>query len=139
MHHGARLLRPRMSRRSALFILAGAALLLARQRRGSAHAVLTGSDPPRHAVLTQPPAQIRLWFSERIEPDYSTISVFDADGRRVPTSRAAAATADDKTLILDLPPLVPGLYTVQYRANSIDGHIVESKYQFLLKAPAGSE
>jgi len=128
-----------MSRRIALFMLTGAAVLLVGEHRGSAHAVLVRSDPPRHAVLTQPPAQILLWFSERIEPDYSTISVFDADGRMVPTSRAAVSAADTKTLILDLPPLAPGLYTVHYRVNSIDGHIVESQYQFLLKALTGGE
>ena len=29
-----------------------------------AHAMLVKAEPPRRAVLTLPPAQVRLWFTE---------------------------------------------------------------------------
>jgi copper resistance protein C len=108
-------------------------------RAAGAHAALVRSDPSRRAVLTQPPGSIRLWFSERIEPEYSSISVLDAAEQIIPTGRAAVSPADAKLLILELPLLMPGQYTVRYRINSIDGHVLESSYQFLLKAAAGGK
>ena len=108
-------------------------------RPAGAHAALMRSDPSRRAVLTQPPNHIRLWFSEKIEPEYSSISVLDTAGRLIPTGRAAVSPTDAKLLILDLPPLTPGQYTVRYRINSIDGHLLEASYQFSLKAAMGGE
>src|SRR5438445_12653551 len=31
-----------------------------------AHAMLVKAEPPRRAQLTQPPAQVRLWFNEEV-------------------------------------------------------------------------
>jgi hypothetical protein len=35
---------------------------------------------------------------------------------------------------VSLPPLVPGRYTVNFRVLSVDGHVVESKLTFTVKA-----
>lgn len=126
------------SRRRILLGLAAAGCS-AGIRPARAHAALVRSDPSRRAVLTQSPSHIRLWFSERIEPDYSSISVLDAAGHAVPTGPAAVSPADARLLILDLPPLAPGQYTVRFRINSIDGHILEASYQFALEAAKGGE
>jgi copper resistance protein C len=120
-------------------LLLGLAYVLAGVRPAFAHAALVRSDPPRRAVLTQPPAQIRLWFNETIEPEYSSITLLDVAGQPVPTGRPALSPTDPKLLVLDLPPLTAGEYTVRYRVNSIDGHIVEASYRFRLKAATGGE
>ena len=112
---------------------------LAESRSAWAHAALLRSDPSARAVLTQPPGRIRLWFSERIEAEYSSISVVDPAGRLVPTGPAAVSSVDAKLLTLELPRLSPGRYTVRYRINSIDGHILESSYQFVLEAASGGK
>ena len=112
---------------------------LADSRPASAHAALLRSDPSPRAVLMQPPSRIRLWLSERIEAGYSSISVLDPAGEPVPTGRAETSPADAKLLTLELPRLAPGQYTVRYRINSIDGHILESSYQFVLKAAPGGQ
>ena len=101
---------------------------------GSAHAVLTRSEPGRNHVLARPPAQIRLWFNEKIEREYSSISVLDAAGQSVSTAAATVSTADPKLLVLDLPALGPGRYTVHYRVNSVDGHVVDAHYTFTIEA-----
>jgi copper resistance protein C len=101
-----------------------------------AHAALVRSDPSRRAVLAQPPARIRLWFNERIERDYSSISVVDAAGHIVSTGRAKTSPDDPKVLVLELPVLDAGRYSVHYRINSIDGHMVEASYDFTV-GPAG--
>ncbi len=99
-----------------------------------AHAALVRSDPPRRALLSEAPRRIRLWFSERLEPEYSSIAVLDSTGQPVATGRAAVSADDAKLLILALPPLAPGDYTVRYRVNSLDGHILEQSYPFTLKS-----
>ncbi|HXW30675.1 MAG TPA: copper resistance CopC family protein [Xanthobacteraceae bacterium] len=99
-------------------------------RTAFAHAALVRSDPSRRAVLAQPPAQIRLWFNEKIEADYSSASVVDEAGRTVSTGQAHASPDDPKLLVLELPVLGPGRYSVHYRINSLDGHVVEASYDF---------
>ncbi|HYM03110.1 MAG TPA: copper resistance CopC family protein [Stellaceae bacterium] len=120
-------------------VCAGVAGCIFGIRSARAHAALLRSDPPRRAVLTQSPSQIRLWFSETIEAEYSLVSVVDADGQVVSTARAVGSPTDAKLLILELPVLKPGQYMVRYRVNSIDGHILDAGYQFTLKAAPGNE
>lgn len=114
--------------RGMLFV--AAAGCLPGVRTAFAHATLVRSDPSRRAVLAQPPAQIRLWFNEKIERDYSSVSVVDASGHTVSTEQAQPAPDDPKALVLALPLLSSGRYSVHYRINSVDGHVVEASYDF---------
>ena len=102
----------------------------------SAHALLSKSDPARRAVLSKPPAQIRLWFNEQLEPAFSSAGVLDAVGKPVTTTPAEVASEDPKLLRLALPPLAPGTYTVQYQVLSVDGHTVKASFKFTVKEPA---
>jgi copper resistance protein C len=115
----------------------GATLLCIGDAR--AHAALVRSDPSRRAVLIRPPSSVRLWFNEDIEQDYSSISVRDAAGQPIPTGHAVISPTDARLLLLDLPVLAPGQYTVHYRVNSVDGHVVEASYQFTVKLPPGGK
>ena len=107
-------------------------------RTAFAHAALVRSDPSRRAVLAQQPAQIRLWFNEKIEREYSSVSVVDAAGRTISTEQAQASPDDPKVLVLALPSLSAGRYSVRYRINSVDGHVVEGSYDFTI-GPAGAK
>ena len=40
-----------------------------------AHAALVQSDPPRRASLSLPPKQIQLWFNEKIDGLYASVTV----------------------------------------------------------------
>lgn len=101
-----------------------------------AHSLLVRSQPERRATVTRPPEQVRLWFSERIEPAYARLSVWDAEGRQVDAGDAAVDPADPTTLAVRTPGLRPGRYTVLYRVLSVDGHIVESSFTFTVKPAA---
>ena len=118
---------------SIILLIAGAACLPAAPPV-LAHATLVRSDPARRAVVAQPPGQVRLWFNERIERDYSSISILDAAGRTVAAGPPRMPADDPKLLLLDLPSLGPGRYTVHYRINSVDGHVVEGSYEFTVGA-----
>jgi len=119
----------------ALQGILAAALLLGAIGPASAHAVLAKAEPPRRAVLARPPGQVRLWFNERLEPAFSTLSVLGTDGTPVTQQAANVTAGDPKLLQLMLPPLAPGIYTVRYRVLSVDGHTVQSSYTFTVKQP----
>jgi hypothetical protein len=100
-----------------------------------AHALLAKSEPARRAVLVRPPGQVRLWFNERLEPAFCVLSVLDADGRPATAESARVSAENPKLLELALPALAPGLYTVQYKVLSVDGHTVKASYTFTVKGP----
>ena len=97
-----------------------------------AHARLTRSLPVSNAVLTQPPSEVRCWFSEPIEMRFSTITVSAATrdpvtGTLQPQGRVdqgwqgGVQIAREAAVILP-PALTPGLYLVQWTIFAIDGH-----------------
>jgi hypothetical protein len=128
---------PALSRLSRAPALALAALLALPLSAG-AHALLAKSEPARRAVLSKPPAQVRLWFNERLEPAFSSLSVLDAAGKPVTSAPARVAADDPKLLELALPTLAPGTYTVRYQVLSVDGHTVKSSYTFTVKSKAAA-
>src|SRR6185436_18635042 len=96
----------------------------------AAHAVLVKSSPARRAVLAQPPARVELTFNERLEPAYSTLSVWSAADARVDDGKIVVGPGDPRRLSIGLPPLEHGTYTVKFRVLSVDGHLVEGTYPF---------
>lgn len=101
-----------------------------------AHAMLVKAEPARRAVLTQPPGQVRLWFNEEIEKDYASLAVLDGAKAAVTDAKPAIAADDPKAIVLALPELAPGKYTVKFRVLSVDGHVVDTSYDFTVKSKA---
>lgn len=98
-----------------------------------AHAKLVKSDPPNRATLNIAPKQIQLWFNEEIEGSFASVSLLDSKGEPVTDASPEAVPDDLKTVVLPLPEIAPGRYTVNFRILSTDGHVVESDYSFTLK------
>ncbi|SEG24524.1 copper resistance CopC family protein [Nitrosomonas ureae] len=98
-----------------------------------AHATLVKSEPPRRAMLSTPPKQIQLWFNEKIEGSYASVTVEDSNKKLVTENMPETLTDDSKSVVLNLPQIQPGFYTVHYRVMSVDGHVIESKYDFSVK------
>jgi methionine-rich copper-binding protein CopC len=92
-----------------------------------AHAVLVRSTPAHRAVLAQVPERVDLWFNERLEAAYSTVSVWNEAGG------ATVGPADPRRLSVSLTTRAAGLYTVKYRVLSVDGHVVDSRFTFTVK------
>jgi copper resistance protein C len=97
------------------------------------HARLVKSVPASRAVLSQAPAQVQLWFNERLEAHFCQLSVWNAAGHRVESGDIQVDPADPKKLSVGLPALATGLYTVKYRALSVDSHIVENQFTFTVR------
>lgn len=113
--------------------LALSAVLLAAAPAALAHAVLVRSTPPHRAVLGQVPERVDLWFNERLEPAYSTVSVWSGAGRQVDGGDVAVAADDPRRLSVSIRAREAGLYTVKYRVLSVDGHVVDSSLTFTVK------
>jgi methionine-rich copper-binding protein CopC len=101
-----------------------------------AHAVLVRSTPAARATVATAPDRVILWFNERLEPAYSSASVWNAAAAQVDRKDARVEGDDPKRLAVTLTRLAPGTYTVRYRVLSVDGHIVESTFPFTVRPPA---
>jgi methionine-rich copper-binding protein CopC len=117
-------------------IVVGAAMVMAmcvHVAPALAHSMLVKAEPPRRAVLATAPAQVRLWFNEEIEGDYASLIVLDAEKHPVTEIKPQLAPDDRKSIVLPLPELTPGKYSVKFRVLSVDGHVVESYFDFTVK------
>jgi hypothetical protein len=101
-----------------------------------AHAMLVKAEPARRAALAKAPVQVRLWFNEEVEKDYAALTVLDGDKRPLTEVIPQISADDPKSIVLPLPELPPGKYTVKFRVLSVDGHVVDSFYDFTVKSKA---
>lgn len=99
----------------------------------SAHAYLVKSIPAQRAVLYRAPTKVQLWFNERLEPRYSSLSVSDENGKPIEIGQNAVDSNDAKLLAAALNPLPAGRYVIKYRVLSVDGHVVENQFPFTIK------
>lgn len=111
--------------------IAVAALLCAVAARDSwAHAMLDLASPPVGSSVATAPSEVRLRFTQKIEPAFSTIRVVDRDGRQVDKQDKQVDSSDRTVLRVSLPPLPNGVYRVIWRALSADTHVTQGDYTF---------
>jgi len=95
-----------------------------------AHSGLQRAEPPVESTLKRPPKELKLYFSERLEPAYSRVRVEDGQGARVDRDDSRVDRSNPLLLRVTLPPLAPGTYTVIWRVLSVDSHITEGRFTF---------
>jgi hypothetical protein len=113
----------------------GAVFLLTALLAGeaAAHAVMVKATPAEDSVLANSPAVVSVWFNEPLEAAFSSLTVSDARTRVV--VKGALEAIADNGLSLPLDAALPaGTYTVRYRVLSVDGHIVEDQFRFVIDA-----
>lgn len=98
-----------------------------------AHAKLIRSQPGSFEVLAASPADVRLWFNERLEDEFNAIEVMDPAGRHVETGFAQVNPRDRTNLLVRLEHLSPGSYVVHWRILSLDGHPARGHFIFSVK------
>ena len=99
----------------------------------AAHAFLEHAIPPVGGTVSVPPKEIRLFFSEPIEPLFSTIALASAGGQPIETGPAAVAAADHTQLVLAVPLLAPGRYKVTWHVVSVDTHPSQGDFIFEIR------
>lgn len=95
-----------------------------------AHAFLDHALPAVGSTLPTPPGTIRLWFTQALEPAFSTVTVTDQSGQRVDDGDAKVDGSDATILQATLKPLRPGTYKVAWRVVSVDTHPTEGTFVF---------
>jgi methionine-rich copper-binding protein CopC len=76
--------------------------------------------------------EIRLAFSEPVEPNLSTIRLETSEERTVTEPGAQVDAADSKVLVVHLyEKLPPGVYKVRWSVVAADGHKMSGSYSFL--------
>ena len=98
-----------------------------------AHAYLVKSLPAQRAVLHRAPSKIQLWFNERLEPRYSSLSLLRDDGKSVPMEQSTVDPNNGKLLTATIKALPAGRYRVEFRVLSVDGHVVQDRFSFTIK------
>jgi copper resistance protein C len=98
-----------------------------------AHAQLQKATPPVGGTVGSP-SEIRLEFSEGVEPRFSKVSLTSAGGAEVPLGAEKVEGADRAVLVVPIgKQLAPGDYKVQWRAVSVDTHRTQGTYSFTVK------
>ena len=95
-----------------------------------AHAMLDRSTPRVGSSVRAAPGRVELWFTEPLEPAFSTVKVVDAGERQVDGRDAVVDMADRKHLFVSIAPLPPGRYRVVWRVVSVDTHATEGDFIF---------
>lgn len=95
-----------------------------------AHAFLDHAIPAVGSSVPKPPRIIRLWFTQELEPAFSTVTVSDQSGQRVDAGDAKVDPGDATILQATLKPLPPGTYKVAWRVVTVDTHTAEGTFTF---------
>lgn len=94
------------------------------------HAFLERAEPRVGSTVKAAPSQVRVWFTEALEPAFSTLEVVNQSGDRVDRGPARVDTASPALLQVPLKPLGPGTYRVKWRVLSVDTHVTEGDFTF---------
>jgi copper resistance protein C len=97
------------------------------------HSGLQRSEPPVESTLKRPPTEVKLYFSERLEPAYSTVHVENSKGARVDRDDSHVDRSNPLLMRVTLTPLEPGTYTVVWRVLSVDSHITQGRFKFRIE------
>ena len=105
-------------------------MLLALAVAVSAHSFLERADPRPGSTVKTAPAEVRLRFTERLEPAFSTVQVMDEAGKRVDHGEALMDPRAPRELRVRLGPIGAGRDAVRWRVLSVDSHVVEGDFTF---------
>jgi methionine-rich copper-binding protein CopC len=107
------------------------ALGLAVAALAEAHAQLARSAPPAASTLRSAPAEVKLWFTENLEPSFSRAHLLDGRRQRVDGVEGRVDGDNAALLRMPMPPTLPaGRYTVVYRVVSVDSHVTAGELTF---------
>jgi hypothetical protein len=111
-------------------ILSFLLIVLTGSARVEAHAFLKRAEPAVGSTVQTSPVEVRIWFTENIEPAFSSVQVFDASGKEVNKGDMHVDRSDHALLHVSLPSLAAGTYKVMWRVVSVDTHVTNGSFTF---------
>ena len=112
-------------------IVALAATIIA-ARPAAAHAFLDHASPAVGSSVPTAPAAVTMWFTQQLEPAFTTATVSDKSGNRVDAGLAQVDAKDPTEQRVPLKPLPSGTYTVSWHALSVDTHTTTGHFTFTI-------
>jgi len=94
-----------------------------------AHAFLDHAVPAVGATVSAP-REVRMFFTEPLELAFSGATIADTGGKAIATSAATVDPQNPMAMVLSLPSLAPGRYTVRWHVVSVDTHRTEGTFTF---------
>jgi methionine-rich copper-binding protein CopC len=119
-----------MTMRKLRLLLALSTLLLGGAGAALAHAFLSHALPAVGDSVKTAPAKLELWFSEAVEPSFSSVTLTDGAGQAVALGPLTADPGDKAHLEAALPSLAPGTYKVSWQVVSVDTHRTSGSFSF---------
>jgi hypothetical protein len=113
-------------RRSSVFAIFPLLLLFA-SGEASAHAMLDHAEPRVGNRVATAPREVTLWFTQKLEPAFSTITVTDPAGKRADTGKSRVS---GNQMSVSLRPGGSGTYHVKWRVLSVDSHTTDGNFTF---------
>jgi len=95
-----------------------------------AHAFLDHADPRVGSTVKVSPAEVKVWFTEGLILPFSDLKVLDAAGKEVQKTDKHLDPSNRELLIVSVPQLKPGKYTVSWRATAVDTHVTHGTFTF---------
>jgi copper resistance protein C len=104
-------------------------ILLVAPTGAFAHAFLDHATPRVGNTVAQAPKEVVLWFTQQLEPAFSSIEVRNEQGVGV-TAGKATVIGDRTQLRVPLKALSPGTYKVIWHVLSVDTHRTQGDFTF---------
>ena len=84
---------------------------------------------------------ITIWFTEPLEPSFSSIEVLDSEGSRVDNDDSAVDPNDPTVMQVSLQEDLPnGTYTVAWRTlSTVDGHTIRGTFFYSVGEPLSAQ
>jgi methionine-rich copper-binding protein CopC len=102
-------------------------LLLLTTGEAIAHAMLDHAEPRVGNKVATAPREVTLWFTQKLEPAFSTITVTNAAGERVDAGKTRVS---GNQMSVSLRTGGAGTYHVRWRVLSVDTHSTDGSFTF---------
>ena len=116
--------------RRVTMTLAFGAVALVAAAGAQAHAFLDHASPAVGGSVMTAPAVVTLWFTQDLEPAFSSATVTNEAGQRVDLGNTRIPPGSPAELEIGLKPLPPGTYLVSWHVVSVDTHPTEGTFTF---------
>jgi methionine-rich copper-binding protein CopC len=93
----------------------------------AAHAFLDHAEPRVGNKVATAPREVTLWFTQKLEPAFSTITVTNPAGQRVDTGKTRVS---GNQMSISLRSGGAGTYRVNWRVLSVDTHTTDGNFSF---------
>ena len=102
-------------------------LLLLATDGATAHALLDRAEPRVGNSVATAPSEVTLWFTQKLEASFSSVTVTNAAGKRVDTGKPRIS---GNQMSISLTPGGSGTYRVIWRVLSVDAHRTDGSFSF---------